>query len=915
MKKLLKYITLAVICVGSIVACKKEELETDQYLNRGVTFSAMAPNPVMRGGQLRIVGSDLDKVTEVRFAGDVSVKDIEVVTTGKHSEIRVMVPLEGPEVGPVSIVTKDGKSFKSFSDLTFTEPIEIDSFTPETVLSGDLITFRGEYLNDVREVIFSGDESAVVTEFDRQSRHELRVAVPFNAISGPVILSDVNELEDENTIPNHIYTKTDLIVGDPTVDKADKAVYKSGDLITVTGKHLDMISSVELPLAGSVEFVTAQDGRWIKFNLPPKASDGNIILTSFAGVTFDAGEIETVNVAELTVMSMAPDQRFKAHYDVEITGTDLDLVTSVAFEGAEADWYLSGGKIITTVPVAAKDGPVTVSLESGKKAYSEDIVVVKPVATEIDATEGCAGVSVITVSGNDLDLVTAVTIGSKDKGYIDCEYEFVPAENGTTSVAVKLPNQAYTGPITLTAASGYDTVTETITVTYDMVVSISFDKPSYGLGSYISITGKNLLQIDQVYIKGKRVTSFAKRADDAMGLGIPDGIGPGVYRLQLLLMDGTELTWPVPFEITAPFTETFIWEGYEDLGSWSNQPYLGADGAFGEAGLAIGDIVRIYFKPTADWWQFQIFGGHWDGMTFPEFGDTNTVSKDNTEPDAQFASFEVTEANFATLTTAGGWGGALLTQGEGVAITGLSFIHFGAAEQRDVIWEGSSTVTWAGGAVTALSWGGYDWSTVQAGTKLSVAYTIDDPEGCIRFGNGSWASLPSLAGLAPDGNLPLAGNGYTFELTESDINTLVNEGGLVICGTGFTITEIALVTTTSAGPVENLIWEGSEFINWTGMQALAWGGYDWSTVSPGTVLVAHFELDPNAEYWQIRFGNGSWAALPSTAGLAADGNIPLEPGMTSWEFELAEADINALVNEGGLVMTGANYTITAIGLK
>ena len=37
--------------------------------------------------------------------------------------------------------------------------------------------------------------------------------------------------------------------------------------------------------------------------------------------------------------------------------------------------------------------------------------------------------------------------------------------------------------------------------------------------------------------------------------------------------------------------------------------------------------------------------------------------------------------------------------------------------------------------------------------------------------------------------------------------------------------------------------------------------------------------------------------------------------MTSWEFELAEADINALVNEGGLVMTGANYTLTGIGLK
>lgn len=125
MKLLFKYFVLALVCTASIWACKQETLDTDQFSNDGVTFAAMAPNPVMRGAQLRIVGSHLEQITEVRFAGYVSVSDIEVVTTGKHSEIRVTVPLEGAEAGPVTIVSRDGKTYSSFSSLNFIEPMDI----------------------------------------------------------------------------------------------------------------------------------------------------------------------------------------------------------------------------------------------------------------------------------------------------------------------------------------------------------------------------------------------------------------------------------------------------------------------------------------------------------------------------------------------------------------------------------------------------------------------------------------------------------------------------------------------------------------------------------------------------------------------------------------------------------------------
>ena len=739
MKKIFTYTVLAALSF-LLAGCAKKELDTNPY-GDGIRFGALAPNPVMRGGELRILGSNLDQVSEIRFAGEVSVTDFTVVKSGSPGEIRLIVPLEGPEVGPVTLVGKDGTKRSSMADLAFTEPIEISSFSPASAFSGDVLTFTGEYLNDVKEVIFSG-EDAYVTEFESQSRHELKVKVPFNAISGPVILSDVNEVEDENTIPNHIYTETELTVGEPTVVKAEKAVYKSGDVITVKGEHLDMIKTVDLVQAADVLFVVADEGQSIYFELPAKAGDGAITLTSYAGTAFNAGEIETVTVAGLAVVSLADDSRFKAGSTVEITGSDLDLVTKVEFNGAEASWYLSDGKIIATQPDGAKDGVITVTLDSGKQAFTQEIEVVKPEIRDVEYFDAyVAGKTVVTIIGEDLDLVSSVTIGDKDNGLIPCGFELITDESGYTDVKVALPEQAYTGPITFTSAAGYQTSTNAITITYDLAVSINFDAESYGLGRPIGITGENLLKIESVYIKGNKVPAYSVRTDTEMSFTMPDGIGPGVYRLGLVLLDGTELTWPVPFAITAPYTETFIFEGREDLGSWSNQPYFGADGAFAELGMVVGDQVRIYYEPYAEWWQFQIYGGHWDGMSFPELDGGNTVSADNADPDAKFFTFEVTDANIGVLTAVGGWGGALLCQGESVVITGVSLIHFGATET--VVWEGPSAHT--GDYALNLELGGEDdWVNAELweGAEIRIYFTPDDPsDWSLQVFDGHWSGM------------------------------------------------------------------------------------------------------------------------------------------------------------------------------
>lgn len=119
-----------------------------------------------------------------------------------------------------------------------------------------------------------------------------------------------------------------------------------------------------------------------------------------------------------------------------------------------------------------------------------------------------------------------------------------------------------------------------------------------------------------------------------------------------------------------------------------------------------------------------------------------------------------------------------------------------------------------------------------------------------------------------------------------------------------------------ATEVENVIWQGMFEAAWNGMQELAWGGFDWSTVEVGWKLKAYFTFAEGADYAQMRFGNGSWASLPDTDMGYKDGNVDLFAEFPDGvaEMTITQAMKDALVNEGGLVMTGANYVLNKLTL-
>ena len=394
MKNIFRYSILLTLCsLVGLVSCTREELSTDQLSDDAVVFGGFAPNPVVRGAELRIMGSNLDQIVEVQIPGAEPITEIEVVSTGRVSEIRIVTPAEGAEdmsvTGPVVIVDKNGNTYKSKTDISFKEGIVIDSFSPANAMPGDVVTVKGDYLYNVQQVRLSNDVYVAGDQITEKSRRELKFIVPSNAVTGPVVIGDVDENNNpEGLIPNNIPSKTDLVIGDPTVTAADRGMLKAGAEITVKGTYLDMIEKVAFmvldaegnPAYTEVDFALAADNKSVTFALPATVADGEIVLTSYAGKQFKAGAYTTVVPTELAI---AAETRYKAGLNVVVKGKDLDLIASADLAGTALEIAVTEKEVTFAIPAKAVDGTVVLTLANGKTVATEAIELVKPTITEM----------------------------------------------------------------------------------------------------------------------------------------------------------------------------------------------------------------------------------------------------------------------------------------------------------------------------------------------------------------------------------------------------------------------------------------------------------------------------------------------------------------------------------------------------
>lgn len=363
----------------TFTACETNDVDTNQYKG-GISLNVFGPSPVLRGGELRFLGCGLDQVASVLIPGCDAITDIQLISA---EEIRVIVP-QTALPGYVTLMLRNGESIVTKTQLTYSEPVSIESFSPESVRPGDVLTIKGEYLNLMHQVIFAenvivsdeviAEEEATeaTSKFLKHTRNEIQVRVPEEAQSGKIILSDGAE------IPNRLYSEVELQVVLPSVaEVADYNNIKPGATLTVTGENFDLVKEVRMKNGETMLFTYSAEQKALTFTIPRGAVNGPIYVVPASGVLVQVAEIKMATPEDVK----AQETEITAGKELTLTGKNMDMIAAVLFPGVEKavePTSLSETEVKVVVPGEAQSGMIQLVLTSGETISSLELTVTAP---------------------------------------------------------------------------------------------------------------------------------------------------------------------------------------------------------------------------------------------------------------------------------------------------------------------------------------------------------------------------------------------------------------------------------------------------------------------------------------------------------------------------------------------------------
>ena len=595
----------ALVGMAGFTSCSDDSLDTNQYGKSGVNILGFGPMPITRGETMRVTGTQLNNVKEVLFPeGNQKVTPATTFISGSFQllnseEMTVTIP-DQCVPGKLRLVTNDGKTIVSVSNITFAEEIKVTSYSPTSIHPGDILTITGEYVWNIGQVVFN-HASVNAEDFVKNTRNEIQVRVPMEAKSGDVTCNDGSD------------NPVNIPVGNLDIDAAEATSVSNpnpefGETITIYGENLDLVTTVDFPAVEDVAFETANDGKSITVQVPINTVSGSIIMTSASGLTTS---VEIV-VPLATVSSTDPVKDVKAGQTITIKGNNLDRIIELILPAIEdplsqGEFTQSATEISFVVPEGMGDGRVTLVQHENYSTESDKISMYS------DAPE-------ITIwSGN-------FVIGNWNAG---------------------LQDLAWGGYDWSTAVAG-----QVLTVYLKPDMSEGWSQIRVGNGSWAALPGT----ADVNPLTGED-TKFSVTLTQAM---IDEMVANGG-----LVICGAFFTVT---KITLSMLETVLWTGQAVADDWGNQPYILSDGGTEllAAGMKVGSVIRCYLTATDASWNCQIWDGHWANQF--EDCDFNNDNWDLAEHNGAI-EFKVTDAIYKSITSAGGWGGSFLLNGDNVICT------------------------------------------------------------------------------------------------------------------------------------------------------------------------------------------------------------------------------------------------------
>lgn len=662
MNKIYKFSALRMMCLlifGCLLftACDNgDELDTNQYKG-GVSLSVFGPSPVARGGELRFLGSGMDKIQSVSIPGCGEITEIEVVSA---NEIRVTVP-QTAEVGYVILKTPTGE-ITTKTKLTYTEPIDVETIAPNPVKPGEVLVFKGEYLNLIKEIIFSESVPVGEDDFIVHSRKEIQVKVPMEARTGDVTLADATS-EDTDAMRNLIVVKGLNIILPSVEAPLDLTAKKPGDVITIEGEDFDLVKKVLMPNGNEVEFAVEEivaaaeaksDGKRYKlsFTLPDNTSDGAIVMVPASGVPVVIANIGMALPADVVA---TPAAGLRGGTEITLTGINMELVTTVTFPGVEKP-VEPASKSVTEVkvvmPKAAVSGDLLLNTASGA-SVPVAIATLKPEFMSFANSAVSLG-SDVTIQGKNLDLVTKVIYTG------GAEVEVTPAS--ATELTASMPTMgAESGVLTLVMGNGETVETGSLTINVPEFCYIPVlpgeDEELKG-GEIFTIAVENGDKLTGVEVDDKAVQYIIN--NDTLIIAVPQ-LANANTKVKLISSNGT-VEYPIAF-IPATDIKIEVWKGSLDMAAWSVNHEMKPNTMFVDAGLEAGMTLKLYFDVYGGDPKIKLFDGHW-GKLF----EGNEIV-----PDSDGVITLSVDADLATkLTTVIDWGYSFIIQGTDCTLTKIT---------------------------------------------------------------------------------------------------------------------------------------------------------------------------------------------------------------------------------------------------
>ena len=624
------WLVLLLICsTFAFTSCDRDDLNTDQYGNE-ISVLSYGPNPVLRGGVLTFKGANLDQITEIDLPGAEAITSINVVTSGKNSEINIEVPAEKCEPGIVTLKTAKNGEIKTLTPITYIENLKFIGFyvgeNKENLVGnvGDVLTIEGDYLNNITSVIFANGATMDAENFKSQTRYQIQLVIPAEAGEGRFQISDGN---------NYMYSEGALSINAPEIDANNaigKSLIKAGETEVLRGTSLDQIASIELNGA-TVEAADfkSQTASEITFIISSKVADGEITAVTKSGIRIPFGEITTVVPSQL----VATPSPIKNGAELTITGKDMDLITGIAFPNAKESKLnkVETTKVTSTVPEDAQEGDITLSLDNGK-TVTVAYTLVKPTVASCTPAAITAGEKTI-IKGTDLDLVKSITF----PGDVEQTVEKFAAQNAN-AIAVTVPAACAGTGFKLNLKNGTTIeVKDALSIKAATDPAIASITPGEAIaGSTITITGKNFQNIQNLYIGSYKVNRYTSRTNSEIVCQVPANAEVGTYKIVMEDPDGNKIEGPefkvVPAEkdiatITTNMDNSAIKYPYnftwDDTGRFR---IMKAD--LIKLGVKVGSKM-LFYKEAGATGQVQINNANWGGIdTVADWnGDQNCVVK------------------------------------------------------------------------------------------------------------------------------------------------------------------------------------------------------------------------------------------------------------------------------------------------